>query len=152
MDMSNSTPSQSLSRVDAKQTKMVKINGKNMYKNPAIDVVFDKDGNFYSNKRQKGFTLLVGRKVHYILNLNGSIVKGNTTKKSLIKILLGDIDIKKIKADPIEVVTPVVQEPKKSVKAVKPIKKTKQLTQNEKIMCQIKLIESQLDELKQLVA
>lgn len=131
------SPSKTLQLIDHKQTKLIKINNRNMYKNPAIDVVFDTNGEFYSNKKQKGFQLLNGKKVHYVLNLNGNIIKGNTTKKSLINIMLGKLPPKQIKHD---------------AKQQKPSVVKKVDTRNNQIMDTINMIESQLNDLKKLIA
>lgn len=151
MDLNN-TPSKSLSLIDPKQTKLVKINGVNMYKNPAIDVVFDKDGNFYSNKRQKGFVQLLGRKVHYILNVDGKIVKGNTTKTSLHRLMLG-IDQPQTKSKPVAKKQTNMFDVKidPMMKALKESSKTKNLDKA-MIMNRIIMIQASLDEIKKLVA
>lgn len=93
------TPSQQLSLIDPHMTKMIRIEGSYMYTNPMIDVVFDKYGNFYSNKKNDGYKILQGKKVHYVLNANGKIVKGNTTKNSLLRTLLGSLSIPEFKLE-----------------------------------------------------
>jgi len=95
----DTTPSKLLSSIDPSLTKMIRIEGEYMYSNPSIDVVFDATGNFYSNKKNDGYKLLQGKKVHYILNANGKIVKGNTTKTSLLRTLLGSNSIPEFKLE-----------------------------------------------------
>lgn len=152
MELSNS-PSKNLLMIDHKQTKMVNIGGVNMYKNPALDVVFDKNGDFYSNKKQNGFKLLLGNKVHYILNLDGNIIKGNTTKRALMNVMLGKDKNAKF-ATPVVTKTEATVIVKKAKKASPAKKKTvdaKALKNNE-ILVKINMIKNQLSELESLVA
>lgn len=153
-----SAPSKSLTMIDPKQTKLIKLDGRNVYKNPSIDVVFDTKGNFYSNKRQKGFQLLNGRKVHYTLNLNGKIVKGNTTKKSLIKVLLGDTNVGATSTVNATVATKQTKAststPTKTQMrnvANKPIVKKAQRPSQKSIVDKIEMIEVELKALKNMI-
>lgn len=142
------TPSQQLLSIDANMTKMIRIEGSYMYSNPMIDVVFDKNGNFYSNKKNDGYKLLNGKKVHYVLNANGKIVKGNTTKTSLLKTLLGGSTMPEFKID----------EPKKSAKDLSNksnvVAKTPSgtlVSKKASLLNHIENIESQLTALKMMI-
>lgn len=152
-------PSHSLSNINAKHTKMVKIEGKNMYKNPLIDVVLDTNGNFYSNKMNNGYRLLTGNKVHYVLNLDGKIIKGNTSQKSLAKILLGGntaLEKNKMVSSTVEQKkSKVGVKTKPSIKVAKPstlVQPTKVSANNAKIIKLIGEIEESLAVLKSLAA
>lgn len=155
--MKNLTPSQQLTAIDSNLTKAIRIEGSYMFSNPAIDVVFDKQGNFYSNKKNDGYKLLTGKKVHYILNANGKIVKGNTTKTSLLKTLLGEKSIPDYKLNESPVVKQAEIDSKKMKRA--DVAKTASgtlininLANKNKIMDQIKIVELSLDALKRMIA
>lgn len=154
--MKQPTPSQQLAVINPDMTKMIRIEGSYMYSNPSIDVVIDKHGNFYSNKKGDGYKLLNGKKVHYVLNANGQIIKGNTTKTSLMRTLFGST-MPEFKLDVVEQVKPTQAESNKMVGRNKPNAKTNQdkmsinIVKN-KIEDHIKSVELHLSSLKQLLS
>lgn len=147
MKTDTTTPSQQLSSIDSNMTKMIRIEGSYMYSNPMIDVVFDKNGNFYSNKKNDGYKLLTGKKVHYVLNANGKIVKGNTTKTSLLRTLLGTTTMPEFK---LEVTQKTTQTSKSSKNNVVTKTASVELVSS-KLLNHIKNIESELANLKSMI-
>lgn len=145
------TPSKQLSLIDPSLTKMIRIEGNYMYSNPSIDVVFDAEGNFYSNKKNDGYKVLQGKKVHYMLNANGIIVKGNTTKASLLRTLLGSDTMPEFKVE-----TSTKAASKQRTKDAGIVAKTKAgaslVSSKKQILTLISNLESDLAELKKLVA
>lgn len=147
MKTDTTTPSQQLSSIDSNMTKMIRIEGSYMYSNPMIDVVFDKNGNFYSNKKNDGYKLLTGKKVHYVLNANGKIVKGNTTKTSLLRTLLGTTTMPEFKLEVTQKTTKTSKSSKNNV-----VTKTASVELvSSKLLNHIKNIESELANLKSMI-